>query len=238
MVARLNLGGVAIDVTFKDIKNVHLSVYPPRGRVRIAAPRRMRLDTVRVFAISKLGWIKQQQRKLREQDREPQREYLDRESHYVWGKRYLFEVSESENPAAIELKGNRMLLQVRPGADKQKRHHLLEEWYREQIKKLVPGLIAKWERRMGVKVARFSVQRMKTKWGSCNPDRRSIRLNTDLAKKPRECLEYIIVHELAHLLVRRHDERFRGLMDRHLPNWEHLREALNNSPLAHSDWKY
>jgi predicted metal-dependent hydrolase len=238
MVARLNLGGVAIDVMFKDIKNVHLSVYPPRGRVRIAAPRRMRLDTVRVFAISKLGWIKQQQRKLQEQDREPQREYLDRESHYVWGKRYLLKVSESENPPTIELKGNRMLLQLRPGADKQKRHHLVEEWYREQIKKLVPGLIAKWERRMGVKVARFSVQRMKTKWGSCNPDRLSIRLNTDLAKKSRECLEYIIVHEMAHLLVRRHDERFRGLMDRHFPSWEHVRQTLNHSPLAHADWDY
>jgi predicted metal-dependent hydrolase len=238
MVTRLNLGGVAIDVTFKDIKNVHLSVYPPRGRVRIAAPRRMRLDTVRVFAISKLGWIKQQQRKLQKQDREPQREYLDRESHYVWGKRYLLKVSESENPPVIELKGNRMLLPVRPGADKKKRHNLLEEWYRGQLRELVPGMIAKWERRIGVKVARFFVQRMKTKWGSCNPDRRSIRLNTDLAKKPRGCLEYIIVHEMAHLLVRRHDDRFRGLMDRHLPNWEYLRETLNNSPLAHSDWEY
>src|SRR6476620_10216323 len=131
-----------------------------------------------------------------------------------------------------------MLLQVRPGADKQRRHNLLEEWYREQLRELVPGLIAKWERRMGVKVARFFVQRMKTKWGSCNPDRRNIRLNTDLARKPRECLEYIIVHEMAHLLVRRHDEWFRGLRDRHLPNWEYLREALNNSPLAHSHWEY
>jgi predicted metal-dependent hydrolase len=237
MVTRLNLSGVAIDVTFKDIKNIHLSVYPPRGRVRIAAPRRMRLDTVRVFAISKLGWIKQQQRKLQEQDREPQREYLDRESHYVWGKRYLLKVSESDASTKIELKGNRMLLKVRPGADKQKRHDLLEEWYREQLKELVPGLIARWERRMGVEVARFFVQRMITKWGSCNPDRRSIRLNTDLAKKSPECLEYIVVHEMAHLLVRPHDDRFRRLMDRHLPNWKHLREALNNLPLAHSDWE-
>jgi predicted metal-dependent hydrolase len=235
---RLNLGEVAIDVTFKDIKNVHLSVYPPRGRVRIAAPRRMRLETVRVFAISKLGWIKQQQRKLQEQDREPQREYLDWESHYVWGRRYLLKVSESETPPTIELKGNRMLLKLRPGANQQKRHNLLEEWYREQLREFVPGLIAKWERRMGVKVARFFVQRMKTKWGSCNPDRRSIRLNTDLVMKPRDCLEYIIVHEMAHLLVRRHDERFRRLMDRYLPNWEYSREALNNSPLAHSDWEY
>ena len=151
MVAQLNLSGVAIDVTFKDIKNVHLSVYPPRGRVRIAAPRRMRLDTVRVFAISKLGWIKQQQRKLQAQDREPQREYLDRESHYVWGKRYLLKVSESENPPTIELKGNRLLLQVRPGTDKQKRRDLLEEWYRAKLREFVPGLIAKWERHMGVR---------------------------------------------------------------------------------------
>ena len=238
MVARLNLGGVAIDVTFKDIKNVHLSVYPPRGRVRIAAPRRMRLDTVRVFAISKLGWIKQQQRKLQEQDREPQREYLDRESHYVWGKRYLLKVYESENPPAIELKGNRMLLKVRPGANRQKRHDLLEEWYREQLSELAPGLIAKWERRMGVKVARFFVQRMKTKWGSCNPRAGTIRLNTELAKKPKECLEYIVVHEMTHLIEPTHNARFIALMDRFMPNWRLRRDHLNQLPVRHEEWGY
>jgi predicted metal-dependent hydrolase len=198
----------------------------------------MKLDTVRVFAISRLGWIKKQQKKLRAQERETPREYLDRESHNLWGKRYLLKVSERDERPSIELKGTRMLLHVRPGTDKHGRQDLVEGWYRDQIRDAVPELIAKWERRMSVRVARCFVQRMKTKWGSCNPDNRSIRLNTELAKKPRECLEYIVVHEMAHLLVHRHDERFRGLMDRHLPNWQHLRQMLNNSPLPHSEWTY
>ena len=238
MVARLDVGGIAVDVQFKDIKNVHLSVYPPTGRVRISAPARMSLDTIRVFAISKLGWIKQQQKKLKEQEREPPREYLDRESHYVWGKRYLLKVSESDEAPAIELKGNQMLLRVRPGTNEQRRQDLLEGWYREQLKEAVPALIAKWEPRMGVKVARFFVQRMKTKWGSSNPGSLSIPLNTDLAKKPRECLEYIVVHEMTHMLARHHDDQFLGLMDRYLPNWRLLRQTLNNLPLAHTDWAY
>jgi predicted metal-dependent hydrolase len=238
MVARLILGEIAVDVAFKDIKNVHLSVYPPNGRVRISAPKRMNLDTVRVFAISKLSWIKQQQKKLQEQRREPPREYLDRESHYLWGKRYLLKISVADGAPAIELRGSRMLLQVRSGSDEPKRCELLDRWYREQIKDAVPDLIAKWEPRMGVKVARFFVQRMKTKWGSCNPGSRSIRLNTDLAKKPCDCLEYIVVHEMAHLLVRRHDDRFAALLDECLPNWRQLRQMLNSGPLSHTDWQY
>ena len=192
----------------KDIKNVHLSVHPPTGRVRISAPSRMSLDTIRVFAISKLGWIKQQQRKLREQERETPREYLDRESHYVWGKRYLLKVIESDEPPSVELKHSQMLLRVRPATDEAKKQAIVEEWYREQLKEAVPPLIAKWEPLMGVKVERFFVQRMKTKWGSCNPGAGSIRLNTDLAKKPRECLEYIVVHEMVHLIERHHNDRF------------------------------
>jgi predicted metal-dependent hydrolase len=236
--ARLNLGGIGVQVVFKDIKNVHLSVYPPSGRVRVAAPKRMKLDTVRVFAISKLGWIRQQQKKLRKQEREPRREYIDRESHYVRGQRYLLKVSEKDGVPAITLRGSRMWLQVRPGTDVERRHELLEEWYRGQIREAVPTIVAKWERRMGVKVERFFVQRMKTKWGSCNQGSRTIRLNTDLARKPRECLEYIVVHEMAHLLVRHHNEQFGMLMDRHLPNWKQLRQLLNSTPLAHTDWLY
>lgn len=238
MTARLDLGGIAVDVVFKDIKNLHLSVYPPNGRVRISAPTRMNLDTIRVFAISKLSWIKQQRKKLQQQDREAPREYLDRESHYVWGKRYLLQLSEGDGAPAIELRGSRMLLQVRSGTDEQRRRDLLEAWYREQIREAVPDLIAKWEPHMGAKVARFFVQRMKTKWGSCNPGTRCIRLNTDLAKKPRECLEYIVVHEMAHLLVRKHDDRFGAVMDRCLPNWRLLRQMLNSTPLAHTEWAY
>ena len=198
MVKQLTLGDITVDVMFKDIKNVHLSVHPPTGRVRISAPLRMSLDNIRVFAISKLGWIKQQQKKLQEQQRETPREYLDRESHYVWGKRYLLEVIQIDQPPSIELKHNRMLLRVRPGTDENRRQALVEGWYREQIKNAVPPLIARWETMMGVTVNRFFVQRMKTKWGSCNPAAGHIRLNTELAKKPPECLEYIVVHEMTH----------------------------------------
>jgi hypothetical protein len=184
MVTKIELGDIFVEVVKKDIKNIHLSVYPPAGRVRISAPLRMNLDNIRVFAISKLGWIKQQQKKLREQERETPREYLDRESHYVWGKRYLLKVIESYRTARLELKHSKMHLRVRPGASEEKKQAVIEEWYREQLKQAAPSLIAKWEPLVGVKVERFFVRKMKTRWGSCNPASRSIRLNTDLAKKP------------------------------------------------------
>jgi predicted metal-dependent hydrolase len=234
----LQLGNLPIDVVIKDIKNVHLSVHPPSGRVRIAAPLRMRLDTIRVFAISKLGWIKQQQRKLREQEREPAREYLERESHYVWGKRYLLQVIESDRAPHVELKHNKLLLQIRAETSGEKRQAIVESWYREQLKNAVPELIAKWQTLMNVQVARFFVQRMRTRWGSCNPEARRIRLNTDLAKKPRECLEYIVVHEMLHLLEPTHNARFLALMDRFMPRWHLHREVLNRLPVRHEDWGY
>lgn len=238
MSAVLQLGDLAVDVMLKDIKNVHLSVHPPTGRVRIAAPLRMNMDTIRLFAISKLGWIKQQQRKLREQEREPAREYLERESHYVWGKRYLLQVIENGGAASVELKHNKLLLHMRPETAEGKRHALVDGWYREQIKSAAPGLIAKWEPLMSVSVAKFFVQRMRTRWGSCNPATHSIRLNTDLAKKPRECLEYIIVHEMLHLLEPTHNARFVALMDQFMPRWQHYREILNRLPVRHETWEY
>ena len=238
MVSQIKLGDVAVDVVLKDIKNVHLSVHPPNGRVRIAAPKRMSLDTIRVFAISKLGWIKQRQRKLRGQERETPREYLDRESHYVWGKRYLLKVVERDEAPSVELKHAWMVLGVRPATDSGRKRSIVDAWYREQIKTAVPPLIARWEALVGVKVERFFVQRMKTKWGGCNPDTRSIRLNTDLAKKPRKCLEYIVIHELAHLIERHHNDRFVAIMDKHLPQWRLYRAELNSTPLAHEMWSY
>ena len=236
--SQINLGDIAVDVVLKDIKNVHLSVYPPTGRVRISAPKRMSIDTIRVFAISKLDWIKQQQTKLREQERETPRDYVDRESHYVWGKRYLLTVSESDEPPSIELKHSRMLLRVRPGTDELKRQALLEAWYREQIKTAVPPLLTLWQPLLGVRVERFFVQRMKTKWGSCNHKARTIRLNTELAKKPTECLEYIVLHELVHLVEPTHNARFVALMDRFTPRWQFHREALNRLPVRREKWSY
>jgi predicted metal-dependent hydrolase len=238
MAKRFKLGDIPVDVVLKDIKNIHLSVYPPSGAVRISAPSRMSLDTIRVFAISKLGWIKQQQSKLRGQERETPREYLDRESHYVWGRRYLLQVVECNEPPSVELKHKRMVLRVRPGADETRKQAVMEDWYRAEIKKAATPLIAKWEPVLGVKVDRVFVQRMKTRWGSCNTATRSIRLNTDLAKKPADCLEYIVVHEMAHLVVRRHDARFFSLVGQCLPNWALLRQTLNGAPLSHQDWLY
>jgi len=238
MVTQIQLGEIAVDVVKKDIKNVHLSVYPPTGKVRISAPLRMDLSTIRLFAIAKLGWIRQQQKKVNEQERETPREYLDRESHYLWGKRYLLKVIEKDAAPSVELKHSHILLQIRPGSSEEKKQAVLDEWYRQQLKDAVPAVIAKWEPLMRVKVERFFVQRMKTKWGSCSRSSASIRLNTDLARKPRECLEYIVVHEMAHLLEPTHNTRFTTLMNSLIPEWRRRREMLNRLPVRHETWEY
>ena len=233
----IDLGGIAVHVIQKDIKNIHLSVYPPVGEVRISAPLRMDLDTVRVFAISKLGWIKQQRKKILGQERETAREYLNRESHYVWGKRYLLKIVEQNTAPSVALHHSQIILQIRPAASTEKREAILEDWYRAQLKTAARPLIAKWERLLSVQVQRLFIQRMKTKWGSCNPNSGSIRLNTELGKEPRECLEYILVHEMAHLREPTHNQRFISLLDRFLPHWRNHRETLNRLPVRHENWK-
>ncbi len=238
MTAQIQLGDMAVDVVQKDIKNVHLSVHPPTGRVTIAAPAHMGMDTIRVFAITKLAWIRKQQTKLQEQERETPREFLDRESHYVWGKRYMLKVIEIDQAPTIDLKHSKMLLQVRPGASQDKCQTILDEWYRKQLRLAAMPLIAKWETRLGVKVERLFIQRMKTKWGSCNHHARTIRLNTDLAKKPTECLEYLVVHELVHILEPTHNAHFVALMDRFLPKWRSHQDSLNRLPVRHESWEY
>jgi predicted metal-dependent hydrolase len=234
----IELGNIAVDVVHKDIKNIHLSIYPPSGRVRISAPTRMSVDNIRLFAISKLGWIKEQQRKLRDQERETPREYLCRESHYVWGRRYLLTVVEEDASPSVELKHNRLLLRVRPESTDAKRHQIVENWYREQLKPAAEEYIQDWQPKLGVEAKRLYVQRMRTRWGSCNTAAQTIRLNTDLARKPKECLEYIVVHELVHLLEPTHNERFQMLMQRYLPDWKHRRQVLNRLPVRHEDWEY
>ena len=236
MTAQIQLGDMTVGVICKDIKNVHLSVHPPTGRVTIAAPAHMSLDTIRVFAITKLAWIRQQQAKLQEQEREAPREFLDRESHYVWGKRYLLKVIEIDQAPAIELKHSKMLLHVRPGTGQGKSQTIMDEWYRQQLRLAAIPLITKWETRLGVKVERLLIQRMKTKWGSCTPESGYVHLNTDLAKKPPECLEYIVVHEPAHLLASMHNERLTSLMDLYLPHWQLVRRQRNRLPVGHEDW--
>jgi predicted metal-dependent hydrolase len=238
MVTQIHLGDIAVDVVQKGIKNIHLSVHPPTGNVRIAAPLRMNADTIRVFAISKLGWIKKQQQKLRKQERETPREYLDRESHYCWGKRYLLKVVENDAAPRVELKHASMVLHVRPGADDDKKQSVMDEWFRRQLKAEIPPLIAKWGRHMGVTVARFTVRKMKTKWGSCTPESKSILINLELAKKSPECLEYIVVHEMVHLLEPTHNSQFIAFMDQFMPKWRFQREELNRLPVRHESWRY
>ncbi len=238
MATQFQLGSTRVQVEFKDIKNVHLSVHPPVGRVSISAPRRMKLETVRLFAISKLDWIRRQQKEIRAQEREPEREYVDRESHFVWGRRCLLVVSERDEPPSVILRHNKLHLGLRPGTDVQRRRAIAEAWYREQVRQALPDLLSKWQSILGVEVTGFYVQRMRTRWGSCNPTARTIRLNTDLAKKPRECLEYIVVHELVHLLEPTHNARFVALMNRYMPRWQDHRKALNRLPVRHEDWEY
>jgi len=238
MIEQLDLGGISVDVLKKDIKNVHLSVHPPTGRVRISAPLRMGTDTIRVFAIAKLGWIKQHQQKLRVQERETPREYIDRESHFLWGKRYLLKIEDAATRPGVELRHNNIILRVRNDAGHTKKQDVLDEWYRNQVKTAAMPIMQKWERLIGVKANKFFVQRMKTRWGSCNAVARSVRVNSELAKKPVECLEYIIVHELSHLREPTHNRRFIELMDQFLPDWQHRRDVLNRLPVRHESWKY
>jgi predicted metal-dependent hydrolase len=238
MGTQFQLGSTWVQVEFKDIKNVHLSVHPPAGRVSISAPRRMKLETVRLFAISKLDWIRRQQKEIRAQEREPEREYIDRESHFVWGRRCLLVIAVRNEAPRVDLKHNRLHFGLRPGTPTEKRHAIAEAWYREQLRLALPDLLSRWQPALGVEATRVYVQRMRTRWGSCNPSARTIRLNTDLAKKPRECLEYVVVHELIHLLEPTHNARFVALMNHYMPRWQDYRRALNRLPVRHEDWQY
>ncbi|MEO8563048.1 MAG: SprT family zinc-dependent metalloprotease [bacterium] len=232
----MKLGDLRIEVVRKDIKNLHLSVHPPNGRVRIAVPRHVSDDAIRAFTIGKLAWIRQRRTKLQEQEREAPREFIDRETHYVWGRRCLLRVIESDGAPTVDWQAQRLTLHVRPGTDPVQRAAVLESWYRTQLRSATASLIPRWEATLRVGVSRCYVQRMRTRWGSCNPVARSIRLNTDLAKKPRACLEYVLVHEMTHLLQPGHGARFVELMDRFLPGWQHRRTLLNRLPLRHHDW--
>lgn len=235
---QIALGNINIDVEQKDIKNIHLSVYPPDGRVRIAAPVKMDLDTIRVFAISKLDWIKKQRESLQGQERETPREYINQESHYFLGKRYLLKVKEHNAAPNVEIDHKYIHLHIRPNTSPEKRKEIVEEWYRAQLKRIVPKLIAKWEKKIGVESNEFGIKKMRTKWGTCNTEAKRIWLNLELAKKPKDCLEYIIVHELVHLLERSHNARFVLFMDKFMPKWRFHRDELNRLPFSHIDWDY
>lgn len=234
----IQLGNINIEVTQKDIKNVHLSVYPPYGQVKIAAPNRMDLDTIRIYAITKLSWIKKQQTKIKAQKREAPREYLTNESHYYLGKRHLLKVIEHNSAPIVKLRHNIIELYIRPETDTAKRKEILDEWYRAKLKEMIPLLITKWEKVMSVEVKDFGIKKMKTKWGTCNIEAQRIWVNLELAKKPSNCLEYIVIHEMTHLLERNHNTRFVALMNQFMPNWKEVKEELNKLPVSHTEWGY
>jgi predicted metal-dependent hydrolase len=238
VVSQLQLGELSIRVEQKNIKNIHLSVYPPDGKVKISAPLSMSLDTIRIFAISKRAWIGKQQQKFQAQERETPRDFIERESHYFKGRRYLLQIVEHSKAAKVELNHQTITLFVRPNTSLEKRDMIMNEWYRQQLKKQVPDLIEKYEKLMDVKVNEFGIKKMKTKWGTCNINAQRIWLNLELIKKPEHCLEYIVVHEMVHLLERHHNARFIAYMDKFLPQWRSHKQELNQFILNHADWSY
>lgn len=233
MTTHITVSGIPVQIDRKAIKNLHVGVYPPDGRVRLAVPLQTTDDAARLAVVSRLGWIKRHQKNFKEQPRQSVREMVTGESHYFLGKRYLLEVVERHGRHDVEVcSGSRVILYVRPGTTTEGRRKALESWYRQQLRNMVPDLIAKWEPRLGVKIANWGVRRMKTKWGSCNIEAQRIWLNTELARTPETCLEYVVVHEMVHLLERHHSDRFRELLDTHFPRWKNLRSLLSSSHLA------
>lgn len=230
---------LSIDLVRKEIKNMHLAVYPPTGRVRIAAPLRINDEAVRLFAISKIAWIRKQQRNFEAQDRQPPRQYVERESHYFQGKRYLLRVIEKDAAPHVVLKAKTYIeLYVRPDASTEQRQSILNEWYRTELKKQIQPLVDKWQEKIGVLVDDWQVKQMKTKWGTCNIEKKRIWINLELAKKPIQCLEYIVVHEMIHLLERHHNDRFLSLMENYMPQWKFYKEELNRLPVRDGEWEY
>jgi len=228
----IELGDIRISLTRKRVKNVHLTVHPPDGRVTLVTPPTTRTEVARAYAISRLGWIRQQQRSFADQEREQARQFVTRESHQLWGRRYLMTVTEADVKPHVKLDHRRIHLVVRPGADQAKKAEVIHDWHKALLHAELPGLIAQWERKLGVKVNGYYLQRMKTQWGSCNHRAGNIRLNTELVKKPKDLLEYVVVHEMLHLLAPNHDEQFVALLDQHYPSWREARAELNALPLS------
>jgi len=237
MTEMIQLGDIEIEVTRKDIKNVHLSVHPPAGRVTLVAPSTTRLEVVRAYAISKLGWVRNQQAKLLGQARETPKQFIERETHYLWGRRYLLTVIYLEAKPCVSLDHKRITLTVRPGSEEEKRAEVIHDWHKTLLHQVVPSIIKKWEAKLDVKVNGYFLQRMKTKWGGCNHRAGHIRLNTELVIKPKDLLEYVIVHEMVHLIEPTHNDRFMTILDEQYSTWREARAELNELPLSAETWK-
>ena len=235
---RIVVSGIQVEIVRKDIKNLHLGVYPPHGRVRAAVPLRLDDEAVRLALVSRLGWIRRQRRAFSEQERQSEREMLSGETHYVEGRRYRLKVELHDGPAQVELRSRTLILRIRPQLDPAQRLAVLERWYRARLRNQVTVLVEHWSERLEVETPDWGIKKMKTRWGTCNQAAGRIWLNLELAKKPPQCLEYIVVHELLHLLERHHNERFAALMEQSLPDWRLRRATLSNAPLAHEEWMY
>jgi len=237
---KITISDITIDVVRKEIKNLHLSVNPPDGKIKIASPLRIDDEAIRLFAISKISWIRKQQNKFENQARQSARGYVLGESHYLKGRRYLLNIIEEDNlkGSQIVVSNKHINLYVRNGVSVEQKKKYFIEWYRKELKHEIPVLVNKWQKKIGVELNGWQVRQMKTKWGSCNIENKTILINLELAKKPIICLVYIIVHELVHLLERYHNDRFIDLMNKYLPNWRFLREELNSFPISHGEWTY
>ena len=236
---QIDVNGLVVDVVRKDIKHLHLAVYPPNGRIRVAVPIHVNDEAVRLAVITRLAWIKRQQENFEQQERQTPRQYVSGETHYYQGRRYRLNVIEQDGANRVEILNNQFIdLYVRPGSTIDQRRRVITEWYRADLRQSIPPLIEKWETAMGVKVAEWGIKQMKTRWGTCNIQASRIWINLELAKKSPRCLEYIVVHEMVHLLERLHNDHFRELLSRYFPQWQFIRDELNREPLAHEDWEY
>lgn len=235
----LEVAGIEVQVVRKNIKNLHLGVYPPEGRVRVAAPKRVDDEAVRLAVIGALSWIRRQQERFAKQERQTEREMVGGETHFFRGRRYRLRIVEENRAPSVQISNRAWIeLRVRPGTGRDRKLELLNEWYRADLRSQVEPLIKQWTQKLGIEAPEWQIRRMKTRWGSCNPDRRTVLLNLELAKKPPSCVEYLVVHELIHILERHHTPRFTELLDAHLPSWRNARALLNAQPLAYETWTY
>lgn len=233
---QIEVSGITVEVHRKPIRNLHIGVYPPDGRVRVSAPKRMSDEAIRLAVIGKLGWIRKHQQRFADQERQSPREYITGETHYYQGRCHRLNLLLTDGRPSVHLRHGTIELQLAPDSDCSYREALLYGWYRRQMKEQLPELLDKWQQVIGVQINSVGIKRMKTRWGTCNPTAKRIWLNLELIKKPIHCLEYIIVHELMHLLEKHHNERFKALMDNYLPLWRQYREELNRQILGDEEW--
>jgi predicted metal-dependent hydrolase len=235
---KLRVSNLTIEAVKKDIRNMHLGVYPPRGRVRVAAPLQIKDEAIRLFVASKVPWIKKQQSAFQHQERETRRQYVPGESHYSLGKRYRLNVIRTDERPRVMIQRTAYIdMYVTPGMTVRQRGTVLDTFYRRELRKRTGTMLERWQQKLGVQVNEVRIRRMKTKWGSCDPNNRRVWLNLELAKKPLNCIDYVLVHELIHIVEKRHSKRFLSLLKTAMPNFEQYKEELNSGTLGHFTWK-